>query len=122
MHKGQRRKGRDDCRLHARPVPYAGAHERAAERESASGRVDERSRTQFAGLADSEIDAVGFIVAFWAIPTMTAGHLEFALVATGYILVAVRFEERDLRRMHPEYAGYSRRVPMLIPGLGRKKV
>lgn len=64
---------------------------------------------------------VGFIVAFWAIPTMTAGHLEFALVATGYILVAVRFEERDLEHMHPEYAGYSRRVPMLIPGLRRRK-
>jgi len=64
---------------------------------------------------------VGFIVALWSIPTMTVGHFEFALVATGYILVAVRFEERDLRRMHPEYAEYSHRVPMLIPGLGRRK-
>jgi protein-S-isoprenylcysteine O-methyltransferase Ste14 len=64
---------------------------------------------------------VGFIVAFWAIPTMTAGHLEFALVATGYILVGVRFEERDLKRLHPEYAEYSRRVPMLVPRLGRRK-
>ncbi len=64
---------------------------------------------------------VGFIVAFWAIPTMTTGHLEFALGATGYILVAVRFEERDLRRLHPEYAGYSHRVPMLIPELGTRR-
>jgi protein-S-isoprenylcysteine O-methyltransferase Ste14 len=64
---------------------------------------------------------VGFIVAFWAIPGMTVGHLEFALVATAYILVAVRFEEHDLARVHPEYAGYRQRVPMLVPGLGRRK-
>ncbi len=64
---------------------------------------------------------LGFIIAFWAIPTMTVGHLEFAIVATAYILVAVRFEERDLKRMHPEYVEYSQRVPMLIPGLGRRK-
>ncbi len=65
---------------------------------------------------------VGWITAFWAIPTMTAGHVVFSLVATGYILVAIQFEERDLKRLHPEYAVYSKRVPMLIPGLHRKKV
>lgn len=65
---------------------------------------------------------VGWITAFWAIPTMTAGHVVFSLVATGYILVAIQFEERDLKRLHPEYAVYSKRVPMLIPGLRRKKV
>ena len=65
---------------------------------------------------------VGWISAFWAIPTMTASHLVFALVATGYILVAIQFEESDLKRFHPEYAEYSKRVPMLIPGLRRKKV
>ena len=65
---------------------------------------------------------VGWITAFWAIPTMTAGHVVFSLVATGYILVAIQFEERDLKSLHPEYAVYSKRVPMLIPGLRRKKV
>lgn len=65
---------------------------------------------------------VGWITAFWAIPTMTASHLVFSLVATGYILVAIQFEERDLKSLHPEYAAYSKRVPMLIPGLRRKKV
>ncbi len=65
---------------------------------------------------------VGWITAFWAIPTMTASHVVFSLVATGYILVAIQFEERDLKRLHPEYAVYSKRVPMLIPGLRRKKV
>ena len=64
---------------------------------------------------------VGWIFTFWAIPTMSAGHFQFALVATGYILVAIRFEERDLTTFHPEYAEYRKRVPMLIPGWGRRK-
>jgi protein-S-isoprenylcysteine O-methyltransferase Ste14 len=62
---------------------------------------------------------VGWFLTFWAIPTMTVGHLFFAAVASGYILVAIQFEERDLRHFHSEYADYSRRVPMLIPGLSR---
>ena len=50
---------------------------------------------------------------------MTLGHLLFAAVMTGYILLAVRFEERDLIRMFGEqYSDYRRRVSMLIPGLG----
>ena len=64
---------------------------------------------------------VGWIIAFWAIPTMTVGHLVFALGATGYILVAIWFEERDLMDFHPEYAEYRKRVPMLVPGLRWKK-
>jgi protein-S-isoprenylcysteine O-methyltransferase Ste14 len=60
---------------------------------------------------------VGWFFAFWATPTMTVAHLVFALLTTGYILIAIRLEERDLLDVHPEYAGYRRRVPMLIPRL-----
>jgi len=62
---------------------------------------------------------VGWLMTFWAIPTMTLGHLVFAIGASAYILVAIQFEERDLIRAHPEYAEYRRRVPMLIPSLRR---
>lgn len=61
---------------------------------------------------------VGWLFVFWATPTMTATHLFFALVTTIYILVAVRFEERDLVAAHPEYAAYRRSVPMLVPRVG----
>ncbi|MEN4398950.1 methanethiol S-methyltransferase [Mycolicibacterium senegalense] len=60
----------------------------------------------------------GFIVAFWAIPTMTAGHLLFAAVSTAYILVAIQLEERDLvDDLGDQYRDYRHRVGMLAPGL-----
>jgi len=62
---------------------------------------------------------VGWLLAFWATPTMTVTHLVFAIATTAYILIAIHFEERDLVAEHPEYAGYRERVPMLIPQPGR---
>ncbi|GAA1616650.1 methanethiol S-methyltransferase [Catellatospora bangladeshensis] len=59
---------------------------------------------------------VGFLIAFWAAPHMSAGRLLFALAGTGYILVAVRFEEADLRRQLGEpYRRYAEQVPRFIP-------
>jgi protein-S-isoprenylcysteine O-methyltransferase Ste14 len=63
---------------------------------------------------------VGWLMIFWSAPVMTAAHLLFAVATTAYILLAIRWEERDLVRLHPEYAEYRRRVPMLIPGAAKK--
>jgi protein-S-isoprenylcysteine O-methyltransferase Ste14 len=64
---------------------------------------------------------VGWLTVFWATPTMTAGHLFFALMTTAYILIAIQFEERDLVAHHgADYADYRRRVPMLIPRFRRR--
>jgi methanethiol S-methyltransferase len=59
---------------------------------------------------------LGFILAFWATPTMTVGHLLFALATTAYILIAIQLEEHDLIAVFGEqYANYRKRVSMLIP-------
>ena len=58
----------------------------------------------------------GFIVAFWATPEMSWGHLLFAAVTTVYIVLALQFEERDLIGIFGDrYREYSRKVPMLVP-------
>jgi len=62
----------------------------------------------------------GFLILFWATPEMSAGRLLFAALGTGYILVAVRFEEHDLRAHFGEtYEEYRRRTPPFIPRLAR---
>ena len=59
---------------------------------------------------------LGFIIAFWAAPVMTVGHLMFAAVTTAYILVAIQLEERDLIGLFgDEYRRYRERVAMLVP-------
>jgi protein-S-isoprenylcysteine O-methyltransferase Ste14 len=58
---------------------------------------------------------VGWLMIFWATPTMTVAHLVFAIMTTAYILIAIQFEEHDLVNEHPEYREYRRQVPMLIP-------
>ena len=65
---------------------------------------------------------IGWLTIFWAAPTMTFAHLVFALATTAYILIAIRFEERDLVSAFGNvYVDYRARTPMLIPRLWSRK-
>jgi protein-S-isoprenylcysteine O-methyltransferase Ste14 len=63
----------------------------------------------------------GFILAFWAAPQMSLGHLIFAVATTGYILIGIWFEERDLvARFGSRYLAYREQVGMLVPKLAAR--
>jgi methanethiol S-methyltransferase len=64
---------------------------------------------------------IGWLTIFWAAPTMTVSHLLFALATTAYILIAIRFEERDLvSAFGARYVEYRARTPMLVPRLAAR--
>lgn len=65
---------------------------------------------------------LGFLIAFWATPTMTQGHLLFSMVVTGYIFFGIFVEERDIMKaLGDDYIAYRERTSMIIPFLKFRK-
>jgi protein-S-isoprenylcysteine O-methyltransferase Ste14 len=64
----------------------------------------------------------GFLLAFWATPDMSQGHLLFAMGMTAYMLIGIYFEERDLiAQLGSVYSEYRTRVGMIVPGIGKSR-
>lgn len=83
--------------------------------------VDNGFRTPFLYRAVRHPIYAGFMLAFWATPEMSAGHLLLALGMSAYMLIGIRYEERDLvATFGATYEDYRRRVGMLVPGVGRR--